>query len=510
MHWLDLVIMFAYVLLCMTVGILARGKDENAEDYFTAGGRLGGFFVTLVVGLSIAGTFFSGITFIAYPSIVYSEGILPLVGSFVSLGLSYLALRYWFLPRYLAGKWAFPYDVLEQRFGSATRTTAAALYVLMRIGWMALMIYAPTVAIMTMAHLDAKWFWPIVLITGLTNTFYTVVSGIRGVIVTEAIQMLVIAVGIAATIVVALWKLPVPFDVAWAHLHDTGRLDVLRFSLNPKVTMTMWSATIGMTVASLGNYIADQMALQRYLATASVRATSRAFAANLVGVIVVLLLLAGVGLSLFVFYSFANDPSVPASTDQIFPHFVATRLPSGVGGLVLAALLAATSIPSGINTLAGVLAIDFHARFKRDMTARQQLQWGRIYSLAIGLSATLAAGVVDRLGTVFDATQTILGIFIGPLFSCVVIAVAGWRCPGWAMVTGIFSGWLAGVAVASSGAAALWVPPVAATTTMVVARLLALVDRRPLAMLARDRSHANVGEVNALPSAIPTLSAGDD
>ena len=61
----------------------------------------------------------------------------------------------------------------------------------------------------------------------------------------------------------------------------------------------------------------------------------------------------------------------------MFPHFVATRLPVGVAGLLLAALLAATSIPSGINTLAGVLTLDFHARLDRDMTERKQLVVGR-------------------------------------------------------------------------------------------------------------------------------------
>ena len=88
------------------------------------------------------------------------------------------------------------------------------MYVLMRVGWMAAMIYAPTIAIITMGNLDPRWFWPIVLVTGLSNTIYTVVSGVRGVIVTEAIQMLVMILGIAATIAACWWQLPVPFSTA--------------------------------------------------------------------------------------------------------------------------------------------------------------------------------------------------------------------------------------------------------------------------------------------------------
>lgn len=357
MHWIDLTIMAVYIVGCMTAGILARGKrTDDAEDYFTAGGRLGGWFSTIVVGLSIAGTFFSGISFITYPSIVYSDGILmPVWGVLVSMPLAYLVLRFWFLPRYLAGGWRFPYDVLEARFGPATRTAAAGLYILMRIGWMAAMIYAPTIAIMTMGRLDDRWFWPIVLITGLSNTLYTVVSGIRGVIVTEAIQMLVIIAGVAATIGAAWWQLPVPFGEAFSGLREAGRLDLVNFSLDRTANLTVFTIVIGLTVGNLVSYIADQMSLQRYLATGDIRSASRSFLVNIAGVFIVIGLLTLVGLSLFVFYAHVNDRALPTGPDQVFPHFVATRLPVGVAGLLLAALLAATSIPSGINTVAAVL-----------------------------------------------------------------------------------------------------------------------------------------------------------
>ena len=80
-----------------------------------------------MVGLSIAATFFSGISFIAYPSVVYSHGILlPFWGLIGCMPIYYIVLRYWFLPRYLAGKWEYPYQVLEARFGAGTRTFAAA------------------------------------------------------------------------------------------------------------------------------------------------------------------------------------------------------------------------------------------------------------------------------------------------------------------------------------------------------------------------------------------------
>jgi Na+/proline symporter len=419
---------------------------------------------------------------------VYSSGILlPFWGMVAGMPICYVVLRYWFLPRYLAGGWKYPYEVLEHRFGAATRTVAASLYILMRIGWMAAMIYAPTIAIMAMGQLDDRWFWPIVLITGVSNTIYTVVSGIRGVIVTEAIQMIVIILGVSATIATAWLQLPVPFSTAISDLTSSSRLDLFNFSLDPTVGLTVWTVVFGVTVANLTNYIGDQMSLQRYLATGDVRAASRSFAVNVIGVVIVVVLLTMVGLSLFVHYAHASDPSLPAKADQVFPHFVATRLPIGVAGLLLAALLAATSIPSGINTLAAVLTLDFHARFDRNMTPTGQVWWGRAYSLVIGLAATLAAGAVSKLGTLFELSQIILGLFAGPLLSCIVVAVGGWRCSGWTMIAGMLLGWCAGIAVTSSGASALWVAPAAALTTLLVALMLTRIARQPPAALARPR-----------------------
>ena len=101
------------------------------------------------MGLSIAGTFFSGISFIAYPSVVDSRGYSALrLGVLVCLPISTSVLRFWFLPRYLAGGTGSTRDqVLEALVRPGTRTFAAGLYILMRIGWMAAMIMGADLAI---------------------------------------------------------------------------------------------------------------------------------------------------------------------------------------------------------------------------------------------------------------------------------------------------------------------------------------------------------------------------
>lgn len=507
---LDIAIVVIYLAGCVAAGLLSRGSRANTQEYFTAGGGMGSAFGTLIVGLSIAATLFSGISFINYPSVVYSSGVLLFIGiAFVCMPAAYVILRWWFLPRYLASGCVFPYDVVEHRFGANPRVIASILYVLMRIGWMATMIYAPTLAIMAMARVDphnSAAFWTIVLVTGLSSTVYTVFAGIRGVIVTDAIQMVVIAIGIAMTIGFALYHLPVPLGLAFDDLRASGRLEWREFSLDPTKPFTFWTVAIGITVANLSNYLADQMSLQRYLATGNARAACRSFVVNVIGVLLVLALLAGVGLSLFVFYSHVDDPSLPTKTDQVFPHFVATRLPVGLCGLLLAALLAATmsSLTSGINALAGVLTLDFRERFGPPMHDAQKLRFAKLASLAIGLAATLSAGLVAQLGTLFDATQVILGVFAGPLLSCVVLSVTSVRCGGLAMAVGLIAGAALGIAVrAYSPVAVLWIAPIAAAATAVLA-----VGLTPLLGSRRWGVHAVPRVSEPLPTA--SVSAAND
>jgi Na+/proline symporter len=204
---------------------------------------------------------------------------------------------------------------------------------------------------------------------------------------------------------------------------------------------------------------------------------------------------------MFAYYHYSHDPALPTKADQVFPYFVSTRLPPGVAGLLLAALLAATGIPAGINTLASVLTLDFHARIDRNMSPAKQVWWGRVYSLAIGLAATLAAGVVSKLGTLFELSQIILGVFAGPLLSCIVIAVANWRCSGRAMITGLLLGWLAGIAVTQSHIAALWVAPTAAFTTLLTALLISRFDPR-----SRQPKEREVEEPRAVRESVVALT----
>lgn len=463
LSFIDVAVIVVYILAVAATGILCKGKQEDVDDYFTNKGRMGGVVSSIIVGLSIAATMFSGISFLAYPSVIYQTGIGFLLG-LVNFFIAWAVLVFWFLPRYLNAEGTkHPYDIIEQRLGGKIRTLTAGMYILLRIGWMSALIYAPTIAIMAAAGTDSNlWYWVIVLVIGLTSTIYTTLGGIRGVIITEAMQFLVIALGISITIIIIIVRLPIPISEVVSFLDENNRLDLFNFSIDPTKLITVWTLLIGVNIANFSMYMADQMSLQRYLAVGSIKSVSRSFLANTFGVMIVLTLLAFIGLLLFAWYHFNPDPNLPDAPDKAFPYFVATQLPKGVSGLVFAALLAATmsSLTSGVNAVSATISLDFRARMGKPISPKLQLSFGRRVSLSVGLIATLAAGIVKSLGNIFEITQALLGLFLGPILTCMFLSLIKKQVNTASLIAGVLIALTAGAATTFSAIANTWVPAV--------------------------------------------------
>lgn len=467
MSALDICIVIAYLAITLGIGIAYRGRQDNAEDYFMAGGSMRSSFQTILVGFSIAATLFSGISFVMYPATVYKKGITVLF-MLISFPIAWIVLRYWFLTRFLSQGVRHPYDVIERKFGPKIRTLTALLYTGLRIGWMAILVHAPTIAILAATGLSDQWRWPLLLFIGIGSTLYTTLGGIRGVIITDAMQFMVIALGVIATVVFIWLRLPASAAAILTDLRESGsfRLD---FSFNPQIELGVWAVVIGACVGNIANWTSDQMSLQRYLANGSVRAAARSTAYNLMGSFAVVLLLVLVGLSLTAWYHYYPDPSLPSSQDKVFPYFIASQLPVGTAGLLLAAILAATisSMTSGVNTLAATITFDFRLRYGSPMAPTQQLRFGRITTLVVGVSSTLIAGFVGALGTIFQMAQFVLGLFAGPIFVCVILSIVKTSIGRRAMGLGMVMGFMAGLFVRQGlGWYQMWTAPVTSIVTL--------------------------------------------
>ena len=482
MRTVDCFVVALYLVLVFAIGLRARGGRNQVDDYFSAHGAFKGRLGAFLIGLSIAASFFSGISFIVYSSFAYGSG-LQIMGGVIALPLAGLGLRYWFLDRYLVAGVRRPYDIVEARFGYGVRSCLSVMFVLLRVGWMAVIIYAPTLIIMGALGLGPHWFWPIVVVIGTVCTLISSLGGIRGVIVTDAVQFMIMALGLVVIIISILSRLHLPMGTVLANLKSSHHLQLVDFSFSFTQPWTLWAILLGGLVNSFGLYMSDQMSLQRYLASESRQSLFRSIAINVCGAIGVILLLMAVGLLLFVWYLHHPDPGLPVSSDQVLPYFATHELPPGMSGLLVAAILAATmnTLTSGINSLAGSVTNDFVSRLGRLRTSAELFRIGRITSVGIGVISTLAAGFASHLGTVLQASNIVMGAFLGPMLACMALAVSSLPVRSGAVFWGMIAGAITGSAVTFTPASSFWVGPAGCLVALGIPWLDMLLGGRPVA-----------------------------
>ena len=387
----------------------------------------------LTVGLSVMATLFSANSFVMYPSTAYGNSIRVLMAlvAFWSMG----PLVIWvFIPVYSKLKCNTAYEYLEHRFHVSVRCLASALFVVLRISWMAAATYAASVAIAGISGLNQ---YSVIIGLGIIAIAYTMLGGLRAVMWTDVLQFFVFfgTILFAAGLLVSRTPGGVKGVV---ETYFQGRDNMLfDFRLDPTVRFATVAILLGSFLEGLSAFGADQVAVQRYIAARDVRTSQAGFVINLLGVLVVIpgLLIIGMGL----FSYFHNHPTAltpviaqtievadsqvarelkqqlaeiqgespePLATvvaehyrnrprelhadmvrlnlnDQALPQFVRQEFPAGVVGLLVAALMAATrsSIDSGVHSVTTAVVVDFRDRLMpqwRPKTEAGEMKTARI------------------------------------------------------------------------------------------------------------------------------------
>jgi Na+/proline symporter len=155
---------------------------------------------------------------------------------------------------------------------------------------------------------------------------------------------------------------------------------------------------------------------------------------NLVTDLPATLMYAAIGLMLFAYYQHHTLPE-QFQSDKMIPYFMNQVFPSGVIGLVLAGLLAASlsSIDAGLSAATSIFVVDFYNRIflKReagegDLTPQEQqgqVRLSRIVTIVVGIIATLVAASVGHLGDLVEICNKVIGAFYGPVFGIFVLGM---------------------------------------------------------------------------------------
>jgi len=509
MHPLDYVVVVAYLLLTLGLGIYF-GRRQSRREFFAAGGSMG----WMVVGLSVMATLFSSNSFVMYPSAAF--------GSSLRVGLTMVAITLmapvvvWvFIPVYSRLRCQTAYEYLEQRFHVSVRCLASGLFILLRIGWMASATYAASLVIASVAEIPQV---TVILSLGVVAIVYTMLGGLRAVMWTDVIQFFIFA----TTIVLALALLVRQSGLGVGGIVETyfeGR-SALVFDFTPSLTLTYgsWAILIGIFLEGLSAFGADQVAVQRYIAAKSVRTSQIGFGINLIGMWIVVPGLLAIGVGLYSYYEHhplelmpvlersgvplameglsSNDSSdlgdvVRAANlqDQALPQFVRVHFPPGMVGLFLAALMAAvmSSIDSGIHSVTTALVLDFRDRLYpawRPQDAERDVTLIRVLVFVIGAVSITLACFVGPLGDVFEIAKKTTAAFGGPLLAVFILALFFRR----ASTVGVFVGALLGAATTMilmercPNWFSVWFWPIGFGLSMVISGLVSLVfrtDREP-------------------------------
>lgn len=436
--WIDHAVIVAYLAGMVVLGIYLARRQKTDDEYFLAGRSMPWF----AVGVSVIASLLSSLTYLSEPGEVWKSGVTHIFGKMLAIPFEMLIVWIFCVPFMMSFRFTSAYEYLEHRFGRSARTLGVVLFLAMVILWMGFVVLASAKALATVSGMPL----PLVIGTiGLVSTAYTMLGGLRAVIWTDVIQVAILVGGGLFTIgyiAVATGTGPLEwYATTKAYLErHSGHEAMPLFSLDPTVRTTVVTVAINMSVWHICTHLANQMTVQRYFSTSDVRAARRSFlTGSLLGVGLNLMLMT-VGLAVLYFYVGQNIPIDRGLTsdegrDLIFPTFAVTRLPPGVGGAILAALLAAamSTIDSGVNSIATVLTVESRRREQDDSSlrtntpSRSHVSRAMTITVAAGLFITFAAyglnflpskwGIVGSMPRTFNAiTAPLGGLFLIGMF----------------------------------------------------------------------------------------------
>lgn len=463
--FIDWVVLISYFAIILLIGIIYRSGKEGVLDYFFAGSVMPWW----AVGLSLIATSVSASTFLGNPAEAY-EFDLRLLQLNLGVPVSILIVCWIFIPFFRRSGATSAYEVLERRFDLKTRTLASGFYIIHVILRTGILIYGPSILVAQVTGVDIR---SVIVAVGIVTVTYTVIGGIRGVIWTDAIQFVILSAG--AFLICLFIDIDVPggLPAIFEKADAAGKLTWFDSSWGLANPRNIWAAGAAYVVLDLAIRAADQQFVQRYLTCTDVRRAQYAAILSAVLGVGVALLFFGLGISLWGFYqAYPEELANVATVNGVLPHFIATKLPWGVSGLIVAAVFAAamSSISSAINALSETFTIDFYNRFggRREMALLVARGSAAVWGIA-GISIALyMATFGDNL---FVLALSFTSLFTGALLGIFILAACVKRSSGWGAFLGAISGMAALALVTKVLRLEIswpWYPVISMTTTVAV------------------------------------------
>ena len=450
---IDLIVVLVYLAIVMGVAFFVSPGSRTVEGYTVGDRKMSGW----VVGISVLGTFLSSITFLGLPAKTFKGDWNAIVFG-MALPPAALIATLFFVPLYRKKKDRISaFQLLEERFGAWARIYADLSYLLLqliRIGTVLLLV-----AFAVSPMLDTPGAEPtdgpninrmvsILVGLGVLVIVYDTFGGIRAVIWTDVMQVVVLTLG-------AVWCLSVIFGGGSEFFNAIPKE---KFSLgpltnvDPETGVWNWGTSSVLVLLMYGitenlrNYGSDQNYVQRMLSAESDSAARKSIWLGALAYLPLSIIFCLIGTGLWM-HANGNGELIPAGidADQAFPHFIRNKLPAPIAGLVIAGVLAAamSTVDSSLNSCSTLLLVDVLRPAKILPKWFPEIAAIRIATVVFGVVGTGAAVVLLKVKgqedskVLMDLWWQYAGTAGGGMFGLFLLAWLMPKTPRWAAILGV-------------------------------------------------------------------------
>ena len=436
---IDIAILLLYSCVLIGMGVYYSRKCRTAEQFMMADRTIPAW----AAGLAVMSAYTSSISYIATPGKAFDSNWHPIIFALCIFPVAWLACKY-AVPYYRRTKLISVYAFLEERLGAWGRIYAAFAFVLYMVGRVAVILYLASLLLDTFVPWNIA---TVIIVIGLITIVYTLLGGMEAVIWTDVMQSVIMIAGIlfcAVSLSISVFSGPEPLIQA-AIDNNKFSFGSLKFTLASQEHLfdrTVWVMIIYGVTEALRSLLADQNYVQKYCSVPTERDAKRSVWIAMLIYIPLTAIFLYIGTTLFAFYSPGGHELGEGITkgEQIFPYYIATQVPAGLKGLIIAAIIAAamSTVDSALNCSATVLLLDFYKRYLNPNIAEgASVRFLRLATVVWGVLGTGAALLMIRAKSILDVWWQISGIFGGALLGLFLLAFMKVRLRLWQGIVSI-------------------------------------------------------------------------
>lgn len=376
---INLSVVALFLLGMAGMGVYFLKRNNSSEEYFLGGRKIPGW----ALGLSMVGTSISSITFLALPAAAFVLDYRQLTPN-LFMPVAALIACWIFIPFFRRGLKTTAYEYLESRYGTGIRIYAALYSLLGQLLRLAIILYLVVLPLSEMLDISES---TAILAFGVITCFYTVFGGIEAVVWTDVVQTVILLGGGLLCVAAVAFQLPggLPQILEIGMEYDKFSLGPLDFSFSER---TFWVMSLIGFIGFISEFSSNQNVVQRYIAAPTLREARKATLICIVMSLPTWIFFFFIGSCLFAYYKVFPSAEVAAmKPDDVLPHFILTEIWPGVGGVIIAACLAAamSSLSSSINAVSTIWTIDFLRLMRRKSNDRFELVNAKLASGAAGI-----------------------------------------------------------------------------------------------------------------------------